>query len=33
MPVPQVPMALTQHVIDGCLDPWGIVAALKLYDL
>ncbi len=33
MPVPQVPMALTQHVIDGCLDPWGVVAALKLYDL
>jgi TRAP-type C4-dicarboxylate transport system substrate-binding protein len=33
MPVPQVPMALTQHVIDGCLDPWGVVPALKLYDL
>ena len=33
MPVPQVPMALTQHVIDGCLDPWGVVPALKLTDL
>ena len=33
MPVPQVPMALTQHVIDGCLDPWGVVPAQKLYDL
>ena len=23
MPVPQVPMAMAQHVIDGCLDPVG----------
>jgi TRAP-type transport system periplasmic protein len=32
-PIPQVPMAIAGHVIDGCLDPWDMVPALKLQDL
>jgi TRAP-type C4-dicarboxylate transport system substrate-binding protein len=32
-PIPQVPMSITGHVIDGCLDPWDVVPALKLHDL
>jgi TRAP-type transport system periplasmic protein len=32
-PMPQVPMAIAGHVIDGCLDPWDIVPALRLNDL
>ncbi len=32
-PIPQVPMAVTGHVIDGCLDPWDVVPGLRLYDL
>ena len=33
MPAAQLPMAITHHVIDGCLDPWDMVPALKLDDL
>ena len=32
-PMPQVPMAVTGHVIDGCLDPWDVVPGLRLHDL
>ena len=32
-PIPQVPMAITAHVIDGCLDPWDVVPGLRLHDL
>ena len=32
VPTPQVPMALTGHVIDGCLDPWDVVPGLRLND-
>ena len=30
MPVPQIPDALAQKVIDGCLVPWEVVPAIKL---
>jgi TRAP-type C4-dicarboxylate transport system substrate-binding protein len=33
VPTPQVPMALTAHAIDGCLDPWDVVPSLRLNDL
>jgi hypothetical protein len=33
MPSVQLPLAITQHVIDGCIDPWQLVPALKLNDL
>ncbi len=26
-------MAINQHVIDGCLDPWDLVPALRLNDM
>ncbi len=26
-------MAITRHVVDGCLDPWHMVPALRLNDL
>jgi TRAP-type C4-dicarboxylate transport system substrate-binding protein len=32
-PIPQVPMAVARHVIDGCLDPWDLMPALRLDDL
>jgi TRAP-type transport system periplasmic protein len=32
VPTPQVPMALSGHVIDGCLDPWDVVPGLRLND-
>jgi len=32
VPVPQVPMALSARVIDGCLDPWDAVPGLRLGD-
>jgi TRAP-type transport system periplasmic protein len=32
-PIPQVPIAVTGHVIDGCLDPWDVVPGLRLHDL
>ena len=33
VPTPQMPMALTAHAIDGCLDPWDVVPSLRLNDL
>ncbi len=33
MPSAQLPLAITQHVIDGCIDPWDMMPALKLNDL
>ena len=33
MPVPQVPEALAQRVIDGCVIPWEVVPALKVQEL
>jgi TRAP-type C4-dicarboxylate transport system substrate-binding protein len=33
MPSAQLPLAITQHVIDGCVDPWDMVPGLKLHDL
>jgi TRAP-type C4-dicarboxylate transport system substrate-binding protein len=32
VPGPQVPMALSARVIDGCLDPWDAVPGLRLGD-
>jgi TRAP-type transport system periplasmic protein len=32
VPTPQVPMALSTHVIDGCLDPWDAMPGLRLGD-
>jgi TRAP-type transport system periplasmic protein len=33
MPPPQVAMAISGRVINGCLDPWDAAPALKLYDV
>lgn len=33
MPVPQVPEALAQRVLDGAVVPWEVVPALKLHEL
>jgi TRAP-type C4-dicarboxylate transport system substrate-binding protein len=33
MPVPQVPEALSQRVIDGAVIPWEVVPALKVQEL
>jgi TRAP-type C4-dicarboxylate transport system substrate-binding protein len=33
MPLAQLPPAITQHVIDGCVDPWHVVPPLRLNDL
>jgi TRAP-type C4-dicarboxylate transport system substrate-binding protein len=33
MPNAQLPLAISQHVVDGCVDPWNVVPALKLNDL
>jgi TRAP-type transport system periplasmic protein len=33
MPSAQLPVAITEHVVDGCLDPWHIVPPLRLNDL
>jgi TRAP-type transport system periplasmic protein len=33
MPIPQVPQALVQNVIDGCVVPWEVVPALKVHEL
>ena len=30
MPSAQLPMAITKHVVDGCVDPWDMAPALKL---
>jgi TRAP-type C4-dicarboxylate transport system substrate-binding protein len=33
VPSAQLPMAITHHVVDGCVVPWTMAPALKLYDL
>lgn len=33
MPVPELPQALSKHVVDGALIPWEIIPALKIQDL
>jgi TRAP-type C4-dicarboxylate transport system substrate-binding protein len=33
MPSAQLPLAIARHVIDGCVDPWDMVPALRLNDL
>ena len=33
MPIAQLPLAITQHVVDGCIDPWHAVPPLRLNDL
>lgn len=33
MPVPQVPEAMAQKVIDGCVVPWEVVPAIKVQEL
>src|SRR5690349_13949780 len=33
MPSAQLPAAISEHVIDGCLDPWHLVPPLRLNDL
>ena len=33
MPIPQVPEALAQRAIDGCVVPWEVVPAIKVHEL
>jgi TRAP-type transport system periplasmic protein len=33
MPSGQLPIAITEHVVDGCVDPWHLVPTLRLNDL
>jgi TRAP-type C4-dicarboxylate transport system substrate-binding protein len=33
MPSAQLPVAITEHVVDGCLDPWHLVPPLRLNEL
>ena len=33
MPSAQLPMAINRHIVDGCIIPWTMAPALKLYDL
>jgi TRAP-type C4-dicarboxylate transport system substrate-binding protein len=33
MPFGQLPMAITAHVVDGCVDPWHVVPPLRLNDM
>jgi TRAP-type C4-dicarboxylate transport system substrate-binding protein len=33
MPSAQLPVAISEHVVDGCLDPWHLVPPLRLNDL
>jgi hypothetical protein len=33
MPSAQLPIAINRHVVDGCVDPWDMVPALKLHEL
>lgn len=33
MPIPQVPEALSQNVIDGAVVPWEVVPSLRLHEL
>jgi TRAP-type C4-dicarboxylate transport system substrate-binding protein len=30
MPSAQLPLAISRHIVDGCVDPWNMVPALKL---
>jgi TRAP-type transport system periplasmic protein len=33
MPIPQVPQAIAQSVIDGCVVPWEVVPAIKVHEM
>jgi TRAP-type C4-dicarboxylate transport system substrate-binding protein len=33
MPIAQLPLAVTQHVVDGCIDPWHVLPTLRLNDI
>jgi len=33
VPSAQLPLAITHHVVDGCVVPWTMAPALRLYDL
>ncbi len=33
MPSAELPAAIARRVVDGCIDPWHMAPALKLYDL
>ncbi|MEL3892388.1 TRAP transporter substrate-binding protein [Ferrovibrio sp. MS7] len=33
MPIPQLPEALAQKVLDGCVIPWEVVPAVKVHEL
>jgi TRAP-type transport system periplasmic protein len=33
MPIPQVPQAIAQNVIDGCVVPWEVVPAIKVHEM
>jgi TRAP-type C4-dicarboxylate transport system substrate-binding protein len=33
MPSAQLPLAIARHIVDGCIVPWNMAPALKLYDL
>jgi TRAP-type C4-dicarboxylate transport system substrate-binding protein len=33
MPSAQLPIAITEHVVDGCVDPWHLVPSLRLNDM
>jgi TRAP-type C4-dicarboxylate transport system substrate-binding protein len=33
MPIPQLPEALAQRVVDGCVIPWEVVPAVKVQEL
>jgi TRAP-type C4-dicarboxylate transport system substrate-binding protein len=33
MPNAQLPLAITGHVVDGCVDPWNLVPTYRLNDL
>jgi TRAP-type C4-dicarboxylate transport system substrate-binding protein len=33
IPILQLPMAISQHIVDGCVVPWEAMPALKLQDM
>jgi len=33
MPTAQLPLAIGEHLIDGCIDPWDMAPSVRLYDL
>lgn len=33
MPIPQVPEALAQKVLDGCVVPWEVVPSIRVHEL